>query len=179
MERIQKSVYVDLPLQAVYNQWTQFEEFPLFMEGVKHVEQLDDKRLLTGMWRLLENPKSGTRESLSRSPINGSPGKAKPARTPQGWCLSKQTALIEPRSTWNSFMIPRDLSNRPEIRLGLYRGALRMTLSTSKNLSRTATARPGRGAAPSGSRALHIPTLDLLEKTLGGKNKNFQTQKSS
>jgi len=35
MERIQKSVYVDLPLQAVYNQWTQFEEFPLFMEGVK------------------------------------------------------------------------------------------------------------------------------------------------
>ena len=45
MERIQKSVYVDLPLQAVYNQWTQFEEFPLFMEGVKHVEQLDDKRL--------------------------------------------------------------------------------------------------------------------------------------
>ena len=45
MERIQKSVYVDLPLQAVYNQWTQFEEFFLFMEGVKHVEQLDDKRL--------------------------------------------------------------------------------------------------------------------------------------
>ena len=45
MERIQKSIYVDLPLQAVYNQWTQFEEFPLFMEGVKHVEQLDDKRL--------------------------------------------------------------------------------------------------------------------------------------
>ena len=45
MERIQKSIYVDCPLQAVYNQWTQFEEFPLFMEGVKHVEQLDDKRL--------------------------------------------------------------------------------------------------------------------------------------
>jgi len=122
MERIQKSVYVDLPLQAVYNQWTQFEEFPLFMEGVKHVEQLDDSAFI-GMWRSLENPKSGTRESLSRFPINGSPGKAKPARTPQGWCLSKQTALTEPRSTWNSFMIPRDLSNQREIQLGLYRGA--------------------------------------------------------
>ena len=45
MERIQKSVFVDLPLQAVYNQWTQFEEFPLFMEGVKHVKKVDDKRL--------------------------------------------------------------------------------------------------------------------------------------
>ena len=45
MERIQKSVCVECPLQAVYNQWTQFEEFPRFMEGVKHVQQLDDKRL--------------------------------------------------------------------------------------------------------------------------------------
>jgi uncharacterized membrane protein len=45
MERIQKSLEVDCPLRTVYNQWTQFEEFPRFMEGVKHVQQLDDKRL--------------------------------------------------------------------------------------------------------------------------------------
>ena len=45
MERIQKSIEVDRPLSQVYNQWTQFEEFPKFMEGVKEVRQLDDKRL--------------------------------------------------------------------------------------------------------------------------------------
>ena len=45
MERIEKSISVDCPLQTVYNQWTQFEEFPRFMGGVKHVTQLDDKRL--------------------------------------------------------------------------------------------------------------------------------------
>jgi len=42
---IQKSIEVDAPLRAVYNQWTQFEEFPKFMEGVKEVRQLDDTHL--------------------------------------------------------------------------------------------------------------------------------------
>lgn len=45
MERITKSIEVDCPLDRVYNQWTQFEEFPRFMEGVKEVKQLDDSRL--------------------------------------------------------------------------------------------------------------------------------------
>ena len=45
METIEKSIEVDVPLQHVYNQWTQFEEFPRFMDGVEEVRQLDDKRL--------------------------------------------------------------------------------------------------------------------------------------
>ena len=32
-------------MSTAYNQWTQFETFPQFMEGVKEVEQLDDRRL--------------------------------------------------------------------------------------------------------------------------------------
>jgi uncharacterized membrane protein len=45
MATIEKSIDVDAPLRTVYNQWTQFEEFPKFMEGVSEVRQLDDKRL--------------------------------------------------------------------------------------------------------------------------------------
>jgi uncharacterized membrane protein len=45
MKTIAKSITVNVPLSQVYNQWTQFEEFPHFMEGVKEVKQLDDKRL--------------------------------------------------------------------------------------------------------------------------------------
>jgi len=42
MARIEKDIEVEAPLRAVYNQWTQFEEFPEFMDGVREVRQLDD-----------------------------------------------------------------------------------------------------------------------------------------
>jgi uncharacterized membrane protein len=42
---IESTIEVDVPLSAAYNQWTQFEDFPQFMEGVEEVRQLDDTRL--------------------------------------------------------------------------------------------------------------------------------------
>jgi Polyketide cyclase / dehydrase and lipid transport len=42
------SIEVNAPLKAVYNQWTQFEEFPHFMEGVEEVRQEGNNRLF---WR--------------------------------------------------------------------------------------------------------------------------------
>ncbi|HUF53485.1 MAG TPA: SRPBCC family protein [Dehalococcoidia bacterium] len=48
MATIEKSIEVNVPLSTTYNQWTQFEEFPRFMEGVEEVTQLDDNRL---SWR--------------------------------------------------------------------------------------------------------------------------------
>jgi carbon monoxide dehydrogenase subunit G len=43
--KVDKSIQVDQPVNVVYNQWTQFEEFPNFMGGVQSVTQLDDRRL--------------------------------------------------------------------------------------------------------------------------------------
>jgi uncharacterized membrane protein len=45
MNTVEKSVEVNAPISAVYNQWKQFEDFPRFMEGVKQVRQLDDTHL--------------------------------------------------------------------------------------------------------------------------------------
>ncbi len=45
MERVEKYVEVEAPIRMVYNQWTQFEDFPRFMEGVKSVKQTDDTHL--------------------------------------------------------------------------------------------------------------------------------------
>jgi uncharacterized membrane protein len=45
MATIEQSIEVGAPLTTVYNQWTQFEEFPRFMEGVEQVSQRDDTHL--------------------------------------------------------------------------------------------------------------------------------------
>ena len=45
MATIEQSIDVEVPVRTAYNQWTQFEEFPKFMEGVKAVRQLDDRHL--------------------------------------------------------------------------------------------------------------------------------------
>lgn len=45
MATVEKSIEVQVPLTNVYNQWTQFEEFPRFMEGVQEVRQIDNEHL--------------------------------------------------------------------------------------------------------------------------------------
>ena len=45
MSEIMEAIDVEVPVRAAYNQWTQFETFPKFMEGVKSVRQLDDTTL--------------------------------------------------------------------------------------------------------------------------------------
>jgi len=43
--KVEKEVEVNVPVTVAYNQWTQFEEFPKFMDGVEHVQQLDDTHI--------------------------------------------------------------------------------------------------------------------------------------
>jgi len=45
MTRVVQSIDVKVPVSSAYNQWTQFEDFPRFMEGVKSVDQIDDTHL--------------------------------------------------------------------------------------------------------------------------------------
>ena len=46
MATIEKGIEVDVPVRTAYNQWTQFESFPKFMEGVESVTQVTDTRNL-------------------------------------------------------------------------------------------------------------------------------------
>ena len=41
MSSIQESVDVEVPIRTAYDQWTQFESFPNFMDGVESITQTD------------------------------------------------------------------------------------------------------------------------------------------
>ncbi|URM92488.1 SRPBCC family protein [Streptomyces sp. MRC013] len=42
MSQVEESITVDVPVRTAYNQWTQFETFPEFMDGVERIEQITD-----------------------------------------------------------------------------------------------------------------------------------------
>ncbi|PRH76502.1 cyclase [Streptomyces solincola] len=39
MSQVEESIEVRVPVRTAYNQWTQFESFPEFMDGVERIEQ--------------------------------------------------------------------------------------------------------------------------------------------
>lgn len=49
MNTVTSDIDIGLPLRTVYDQWTQFEDYPAFMSGVEEVRQIDDQRLY---WRV-------------------------------------------------------------------------------------------------------------------------------
>ena len=93
MLTIEKSIEVNVPVGTAYHQWTQFEEFPRFMDLVKEVHQLDERHLhwkaeiggqekewvaeiieQTPGWRILWTSQAGAiREGLRRSSLSRIP----------------------------------------------------------------------------------------------------------
>lgn len=48
MTKVEESIEVEVPVRTAYDQWTQFQDFPRFMDGVEEVRQVDDTHL---RWR--------------------------------------------------------------------------------------------------------------------------------
>lgn len=69
MAFVERSIHVERPIRTVYGQWTRFEEFARFMEGVRHVHQVDDRHL---HWRA---EIGGEEESWDAELIQQEPGR--------------------------------------------------------------------------------------------------------
>jgi uncharacterized membrane protein len=72
-----ESIDVHVPVRTAYNQWTQFESFPQFMEGVQRIDQIGPTKT-TGSRRSPASSGVRRRGSPSSTPTSGSPG---PPRT--------------------------------------------------------------------------------------------------
>ena len=68
---IEQSIDVNVPVRTAYNQWTQFEEFPEFMQGVEYVNQIDDTHL---RWKA---EIGGSLERVGRRDHRAAPGRAR------------------------------------------------------------------------------------------------------
>ena len=67
MGNYEKSIDVNVPVSVAYNQWTQFEEFPHFMDSVESITQVDDDTLL---WKanIAGNEQEWTAEITEQAP---------------------------------------------------------------------------------------------------------------
>jgi hypothetical protein len=74
------SIEVNAPLTAVYNQWTQFEEFPHFMDGVEEVRQEGGERLFFEKRRSPRGSKNGQQKLQNKFRIRALPGKVSTER---------------------------------------------------------------------------------------------------
>ncbi|WMX43737.1 SRPBCC family protein [Streptomyces roseicoloratus] len=90
MSMVKQSIDVDSPLRNVYNQWTQFEDFPSFMEGVEEVRQLDDKHC---HWR---TKVGGSRREFDTEIIDQRPDDRIAWRTVGGDVKQKGVVSFEP-----------------------------------------------------------------------------------
>ena len=95
MSTMTESVDVKVPVSTAYNQWTQFESFPHFMEGVEKVEQLDDKRTL---WttKIGGQTRQFHATITSSTPTSGSPGPPRTGPSTPAWSPSTGSATPSP-----------------------------------------------------------------------------------
>ncbi len=91
MAQIIETIDVDVPVRTAYNQWTQFESFPEFLDEVESITQIDDTHTHWKVRGRRSASASSTPRSPSSTPTSGSRGPA-PAVTPSTPAWSPSTS---------------------------------------------------------------------------------------
>ena len=128
MATVEESIEVDVPVSTAYNQWTQFEEFPQFMEGVEEVRQLDDTHLHWVAQGRRQAEASGTRRSPSSIRTSGWRGSPRTGKTNAGVVtfhrLDDNACKVMVQIEWEPEGILESLGASLEATTGAVRGDL-------------------------------------------------------
>jgi uncharacterized membrane protein len=148
MTTIERSIEVDVPISVAYDQWTQFEDFPHFMEGVEQVRQLDDTHL---HW---EAEIAGVRREWDAEITEQRPDTCVAWRSLDG-TRNAGTVTFAPLDADRTAVVlqldiePEGFAERPAERSASSSAELRATSSGSRSSSRAAGSRPAPGAGSS------------------------------
>jgi len=153
MAEVKESIEVSVPVHTAYNQWTQFEEFPQFMENVESVTQLDDTHL-----RWIADI-GGKREEWKAEITHQEPDKVIAWRAIEGRensgrvefePLGPTRTRIDVTMTWE----PEGLAEAAADKIGLSDRAVKVDLERFKNLieSRGVESGAWRGEVVEGER---------------------------
>jgi uncharacterized membrane protein len=153
MAEVKESIEVSVPVHTAYNQWTQFEEFPQFMENVESVTQLDDTHL-----RWIADV-GGKREEWKAEITHQEPDKVIAWRAIEGRensgrvefePLGPTRTRIDVTMTWE----PEGLAEAAADKIGLSDRAVKVDLERFKNLidSRGVESGAWRGQVVEGER---------------------------
>jgi uncharacterized protein YndB with AHSA1/START domain len=148
MGTVEKSIEVDVPVTTAYNQWTQFEEFPRFMEGVREVRQMDDTRLY---WKA---EVGGREKEWYARIIDQEPDRRIAWQSEQGARNGGEVSFEPLDGSRTNISCACSTSRRLRrvtgTCLGSYPAASRATWSVSRSSLRLAARKPGPGAAAFG-----------------------------
>ncbi len=133
MSTIEQTIDVHVPVRTAYNQWTQFEEFPSFMEGIESVTQLDDTHL---RWVA---EVGGEREEWKAEIVDQEPDRKVAWRSIEGKenggivtfePLDSDTTRVNVEMRWE----PEGLKEKAGAAIGLDSGRVKGDLERFKNL---------------------------------------------
>ncbi|MGI8335693.1 SRPBCC family protein [Actinomadura scrupuli] len=132
MSKIKESVDVAVPVRAAYNEWTQFEEFPQFMEGIDRIEQSTETRT---HW---ETSIAGVRREFEAEIIEQHPDDSiawsSTGRPLQAGVISfHHLGPDQTRVTLQMDYEPEGLAERAGDRLGIIRHRIRRNLERFKH----------------------------------------------
>jgi uncharacterized membrane protein len=148
MASVMKTVDVAVPVRTAYNQWTQFEEFPQFMEGVEEVRQLDETHL---HWRarVAGREKEWDAEITEQLPDERVAWRNTDGQDNAGVVTFHKLDDGKCRVTVQIDAEPEGLLEKTGDAMGVLIGACRATWIASATSSSRGRARPARGAEKS------------------------------
>jgi hypothetical protein len=146
MSTIEQSIDVHVPVRTAYNQWTQFETFPDFMDGVESVTQLDDTHLhwiaeIAGVRREWDA------EITEQSPDERVAWRATDGTENAGVVTFHHVSADTTRIMLQLEFDPEGFVRTRATRLGSFAIAQRATSNGTSRISRRAAPKPADGAA--------------------------------